>query len=116
MAELELLLSAGIVSTAIDPNDPAQFAEPQQVLVEIAQAEDAVAVLQELLPIDPAFWRLRDAMQIYRAIEANGGWPRLPPGPKLALGVQEPRVALLRQRLLVTGDLLEIGTRPGQFR
>ncbi len=115
MAELELLLSAGLVSTAIDPNDPAAFAEPQQVLVEIAKAEDSLSVLQDLLPIDPAFWHLRDAIQLYREIEATGGWPRLPPGPKFELGGQEPRVASLRQRLLVTGDLLEIGMQPDSF-
>ena len=115
MAELELLLSAGLVSTAIDPNDPATLAERPQVLAEIAKAEDPLALLQDLLPIDPAFWRLRDSMQHYRAIEANGGWSRVPPGPKLELGSQEPRVALLRQRLLVTGDLREIGTSPDTF-
>ena len=54
-------------------------------------------------------------MQLYHRIEANGGWPRLPPGPKLKFGVQEARVALLRQRLLVAGDLLEAGTSPNSF-
>ncbi len=115
MAELELLLSAGLVSTAIDPHDPAALAERPQVLAEVAKAEDPRSLLQDLLPSEPAFWRLRDAMQAYRGIEANSGWPRVPPGPKLELGVREPRVALLRQRLLVTGDLPEMGTQPDSF-
>jgi L,D-transpeptidase YcbB len=115
LAELELLLSAGLVDSAVDWNDPTEFGEPRQVLAEIATAEDAASVLRELLPSDPAFWRLRDAIQRYRGIEANGGWPRVPPGPKLELGGLESRVASLRQRLFVTGDLREIGTRPDIF-
>ncbi len=115
LAELELLLSAGLVSTAIDANDPAASAERPQVLVEIARADDSFPLLQELLPIDPAFWRLRNATHVYRGIEANGGWPLMPPGPKLELGVNDSRVELLRRRLLVTGDLIEIGTQPDSF-
>jgi murein L,D-transpeptidase YcbB/YkuD len=115
MAELELLLSASLVSAAIDPTNPVALAERPQVLAEVAKAEDPLSLLQGLLPIDPAFWRLRGAMQAYRGIEANGGWPRVPPGPKLELGVRGPRVALLRQRLLVTGDLRDMGTQADSF-
>jgi len=115
LAELELLLSAGLVSAAIDPNDPAAFAERPQVLVESAKVEESLTVLHDLLPIDAAFWRLRNAIHVYRGIEANGGWASVPPGQKLELGVKESRVELLRERLLVTGDLSEIGTQPTSF-
>lgn len=81
----------------------------------VAQAEDPLPVLQDLLPTDAALWRLRDAIQRYREIEANGGWTGVPPGPKLELGVQDSRVALLRRRLAVTGDLPEVGTQPESF-
>ena len=115
LAELELLLSSGLVSTAIDPNDPAAFGERPQVLVEIAKADDPIPVLQDLLPIDPVFWRLRNAAHVYRGIEANGGWLPIPPGPKLELGAKESRVEMLRQRLRVTGDLIETGTQSDSF-
>ena len=115
LAEGELLLSASLVGAAVDPNDPAEATERPQVLNEVANADDPVPMLQDLLPANPAFWRLRDAIRGYRGIAAKGGWPRVPPGPKLELGVMEPRVALLRQRLRVTGDLGESGTPPDSF-
>jgi murein L,D-transpeptidase YcbB/YkuD len=40
-----------------------------------------------------------------RAIEAAGGWPVVPPGPTLHPGDFDARVAVLRQRLVVSGDL-----------
>jgi len=113
--EFELLLSAALIGTAIDPDDPAAIGDQPSALVAVANAETPLATLQELLPIDPAFWRLREAIQTYRRIEAGGGWPRVPPGPRLELGVQEPRVALLRQRLMAGGDLMEIGIQPESF-
>ena len=41
----------------------------------------------------------------YRAIVAGGGWPVVPAGQRLRLGANAPAVALLRRRLIVSGDL-----------
>jgi murein L,D-transpeptidase YcbB/YkuD len=113
--ELELLLSAALVSAAIDPSDPASVAERPEVLSKIAAANDVEATLRDLLPVDPGFWRLRAVIQTYRRIAAEGGWPRVPAGPKLEMGVVDARVEMLRLRLLVTGDLAEIGPQPQSF-
>jgi L,D-transpeptidase YcbB len=43
----------------------------------------------------------------YRQIEADGGWPQIPEGPKLEVGMESDRVVALRRRLLVTDDLAE---------
>jgi murein L,D-transpeptidase YcbB/YkuD len=48
---------------------------------------------------------MRSALSQYRAIEAKGGWNLIPEGPALKLGSQDSRVAALRQRLNVSGDL-----------
>ncbi|KAB0680707.1 L,D-transpeptidase family protein [Aureimonas leprariae] len=48
---------------------------------------------------------LSQAIENYRAIAANGGWPNVPEGGKLKLGMQDPAVGVLRQRLAVSGDL-----------
>jgi len=42
----------------------------------------------------------------YEAIVGRGGWPRIPPGDTLQLGMQHPNVVVLRQRLLDGGDLI----------
>jgi L,D-transpeptidase YcbB len=61
-------------------------------------------VLEELLPVHPAYDRLRRALAEHRRIAANGGWPMLP-GRTLTFGMRDPAVALLRARLMASGDL-----------
>lgn len=41
----------------------------------------------------------------YQNIVARGGWPVVPATKKLKMGVAEPEVQLLRQRLMASGDL-----------
>jgi L,D-transpeptidase YcbB len=61
-------------------------------------------VLQDLLPTQPGYDRLRRALADHRRIAAQGGWPTLP-GRTMSPGMRDPAVALLRQRLRATGDL-----------
>ncbi len=62
-------------------------------------------------PKPAARWRevavpsLERALSDYRRIEANGGWPSVPDGPKLLPGDTSERVDAVRKRLVVTGDL-----------
>lgn len=51
---------------------------------------------------------LEDAYEKYQKIALYGGWPTIPEGDNLKKGDQSERVALLRERLIITGDLLEI--------
>ena len=60
---------------------------------------------------DPTFdegtyQRISAAMLSYSSIEVRGGWPMLPAGAKLGPGSSGPEVALLKQRLAVTDDLV----------
>jgi L,D-transpeptidase YcbB len=45
------------------------------------------------------------AIARYSDIVARGGWPVIPPGPMLRNGDEGERVALLRRRLMASGDL-----------
>ncbi|HEV2957170.1 MAG TPA: L,D-transpeptidase family protein [Xanthobacteraceae bacterium] len=52
--------------------------------------------------------RLAAALKLYSAIEAHGGWPSVPASlAKLMPGASSADVAVLRQRLAITGDLAE---------
>jgi murein L,D-transpeptidase YcbB/YkuD len=66
---------------------------------------DLAGALRALSPDHEGFVRLREALVRYRAIAAAGGWPLVPEGETLERGMKEPRVAVLRERLRVTGDL-----------
>lgn len=48
---------------------------------------------------------MQQAMDQYRQIVGNGGWPMVPDQLKLQLGVQDASVVALRQRLMISGDL-----------
>jgi murein L,D-transpeptidase YcbB/YkuD len=56
-------------------------------------------LLEALPPPHPGYGRLREALRALREVEAAGGWPAIPDGPKLLQGSRGARVALLRQRL-----------------
>lgn len=66
---------------------------------------------------DASIVYLRDAIDRYGTIAAQGGWPNLPPGEQLQLGVVDTRNLVLRERLQLTKDLA-VGTtvaNPRQF-
>ncbi len=48
---------------------------------------------------------IEQAVGQYSSIVAQGGWPMVPATKKLQLGVVDPDVVALRQRLMVSGDL-----------
>jgi murein L,D-transpeptidase YcbB/YkuD len=66
---------------------------------------DLAKFFEELAPRHTAYDTLKKHLQRYETIKLIGGWPLIPSGPVLKLGVRSPRVPLLRQRLLITGDL-----------
>jgi L,D-transpeptidase YcbB len=57
-------------------------------------------------PQTPRYTRLRGALRRYRKLTATGGWPATATGELLKDGMTDAmRVATLRQRLLISGDL-----------
>ncbi|WP_070988957.1 L,D-transpeptidase family protein [Halofilum ochraceum] len=56
--------------------------------------------------------RMAAALERYRRIADQGGWPEVGPGTPLNPGDSDPRVPSLRERLAATGDL-ETGGRGG---
>jgi len=63
------------------------------------------STLQALAPSQAGAVRLRAALAHYRDLEARAGWDSVSAGPSLVLGAEGARVAALRRRLAVTGDL-----------
>ncbi|MCC5795474.1 MAG: L,D-transpeptidase family protein [Chromatiales bacterium] len=80
-------------------------ASPVSAVNRLVEAEDLMGLLDQLAPREQHYLELMEALSVYRRIEAEGGWPHLPAGPTLREGMRDPRVAVLRRRLAVTGDL-----------
>ena len=88
-------------SRDMDGVDPVDFIEA------LLTADDLATALAAQAP-DSDFYRgLAAYLEIYREIGARGGWPEIGAGPTLRLGMATDRIALLRQRLWLTGDLTD---------
>ncbi len=71
----------------------------------VLQNRDVREAVLNLRP-DLNFYRiLRINLKRYRQIAAEGGWPAIPEGKTLKKGMSDPRIALIRKRLMITGDV-----------
>ncbi|HEY0720119.1 MAG TPA: L,D-transpeptidase family protein [Gammaproteobacteria bacterium] len=79
--------------------------EVERMLLYALESNTVQATLNSMPPYQRGYRRLRSALASYRVVAADGGWPTLAAGPVLKPGMTGKRVALLRQRLLLSGDL-----------
>ncbi len=84
--------------------------DPVQVLNDALESGNIAAALDNQAPDLRAYNLLRNSLIRYRGILAQGGWPAVPAGPVLKPEMTSPRVATLRQRLLISGDLEASGS------
>jgi len=90
---------------------------PRRRLYLGSHLEDALRtgrIEQSLEPLDPPrpeYRKLEEVLATYRAIADAGGWPVVPDGEVLNVGMRSPRVVPLRKRLLASGDLLSRGKK-----
>jgi L,D-transpeptidase YcbB len=61
--------------------------------------------LASLIPADPAYGRLLQALRAYRERADRGGQPPILAGKTIKWGALDPRVAALKERLRALGDL-----------
>lgn len=119
LAELDLLLTDAFLTYGdhladgrVDPvtlhSDwvPGRSGVDLVAVLERALDGDGVRrALEDLLPPQEGYRRLREAWLRHREIAAGGGWPEVADGPRLAPGDTSGRVSALRARLRATGEL-----------
>lgn len=86
--------------------------DPERLLVAAARTRDFAKYIDTLSPRTPQYARLLEAMAYYRAIAARGGWQPIAPGPTLKPGISDPRIARIKARLRIVGDLKAKGATP----
>jgi murein L,D-transpeptidase YcbB/YkuD len=125
IAARDLLVTGAVLAWVIDmhrgvapprPSDEAAV-EPRAIdavasTIAAAEAPDTAAYLGSLAPRHPGYARLRAALAAHRALAAAGGWPAVPDGPSLRPGDADPVIAIVRQRLAVTGELAVANDAP----
>jgi murein L,D-transpeptidase YcbB/YkuD len=128
-AELDLLLTDSVIRlgyhlrlgkvdpTALDGNwnlsGELLRGDPAETIQDAIDSPSLREFAARAIPRVFLYERFKAALAEYRAIEANGGWPRVPAGPTLAPGATDERVRALAARLTVTGDLPPGGTVDG---
>lgn len=114
LAHAEVMLSQAIMdyvhdahSGRLDPADISQnldykphVTDPVAALNKISMADDAPQVMASYNPQHPEFWALRQQLAEARAAE-KALPPVVPGGRNLKLGVKDPRVVILRERLKI---------------
>lgn len=120
-ADLQLLLSDAVAALVDDVRygkvrpvtldrrwnvDPREGAPPlESELAALASAPSVAPAIEARKPDHFIYRGLKHALAEMRAIESAGGWPIVPAGPSLKPGAKDPRVLLVRKRLIATGEL-----------
>jgi len=76
-----------------------------EVLEKALRDNTIMATLLGLSPPQSGYGRLKVALARYREIAGDGGWQEIPAGLRMTPGDSTERIGLLRERLLLTGDL-----------
>lgn len=119
LAELELLLTRAFIDFGRDINRgvvlPNEASRENAItskelgaltLIDGAENADYIAdYVRSLEPQSPEYQRIKGALATYREIAKKGGFPAIPKGPALKPGMSDKRIPLIRQYLLLTGDL-----------
>ncbi|MBU0767657.1 MAG: L,D-transpeptidase family protein, partial [Proteobacteria bacterium] len=121
LAELELLLTDAFFTYGshlsegiVEPN-PTNFdwhiKKSKKNLLTILQTSLHNEKLEELVdmlqPHHPGYLKLKSALLKYINIKISGGWHKVPVGLKLRKGDTGKRIAALRSRLIISGDLAD---------
>lgn len=78
------------------------------ILEEALEKENLLDVIENVKPADIGYKNLVIALNRYKEIVRQGGWPLIPSGAILKKGSRGERVRLLSKRLAITGDLKEM--------
>jgi murein L,D-transpeptidase YcbB/YkuD len=115
--------AAGIVCgpSLARAESPLQALQNYQLRAEWADRYDsAIADLNKVKGTQPTLSpmtavQIERSIPVYQQIVARGGWPTLPEKVRLKLGSRDRAVATLRERLVISGDLVEAGGRSDTF-
>src|SRR5262249_34903845 len=81
-----------------------EAAEPAEILADIALSDNVGATLAGYFPQYPQYKALKAKLAEARGSKGEAGQPRIAGGPMLKVGMDDPRVPLLRERLGLAGS------------
>lgn len=114
VADGEALLSALYTASAFDATSiiGSHYGQGAALLTELRNAKDQQRVVGQQLPSFHMFWRLYAVLPAYVRLYEQGGWPTVSGTDKLEPGNKNARVRQVKERLMVTGELADLGEDP----
>ncbi len=76
-------------------------------LADVIETGQIASLFDQTRPQHMIYRSFVAGLKHYRSLAGQGGWPSLPVGPTLKPCMVDPQVAVLRQRLRVTGEYIE---------
>ena len=120
-AEVDVLLTEGLsrygyhlIFGKIDPTDlddnwnwsrSFDNRDPVRIIQQAIDSESIETFIDELLERGVIYNRMKAVLAKYRSEKVNGGWPLVASGPTLKPGMSDERIPVVRERLVITGDL-----------
>jgi len=105
----------GKVKEPLNQAMPAAHPFPPAFYLDSIKSGTLSKALENLSSDHQVYADLKYALEKYRKIASSGGWPSVPLGPSLKLGMHDDRVIALRSRLIITGELSQLGSDPSLF-
>ena len=105
--------------TSLDPrwnfNSRPVGPNPLQTLQDAIDSPSLTDFADTLFARGPLYLRLRDALKEHRQIKAESGWPVVPDGPTLKVGMSDERVITIARRLAISGDIADAPKSAGNL-
>jgi len=79
----------------------------RSLFADVAKKKSIAQTLKELPPQHSGYQLLKKELRRFRELKQQGGWKKFKQGPTLEPGMHHRQVKQLRQRLEMTGDLVE---------
>ncbi|MBN1927922.1 MAG: L,D-transpeptidase family protein [Chlorobiaceae bacterium] len=107
-----------VVPRSLDPNWNLPLSGPagnsDEMLMSAVMDARFPELIASLRPSTQEYRLLRKGLAQYRTIAASGGWKQVPSGPGISeVGQTDKRMPFIRQRLIMTGDLVDNGLTQG---
>jgi len=104
------LIEGRVQPDAVQPgwNIHTQTVDLVALVTATVQEADFNLLLHDAQPTHKDYRTLQQARERYLKIQSFGGWPTIPAGGILSVGMADARVARLRARLLLSGDMAQL--------
>ena len=114
VADGEALLSALYTASAFDATAEIgnHYGQGAALLTELRNAKNQPREIGQQLPGFHMFWRLYAVLPAFVHFYEQGGWPNVSGTDKIEQGDKNLRVRQVKERLMATGELAELGEDP----